>query len=344
MAYPVSLRDIEQIVGTNPVPVLVSVAGIPQEHCDGSHHPCPKCGGTDRFRVIDLRTGTCYCNNCFTSGNGNFINAVMHFRGVSFPNALRLIADHLGLLSGEAPKVPPLPSSRKAKSPAASITRVIHPVLDASGSCVAMRVNCTLERKSWFMTFPWNGFTYAPDPASLSPSSHVKKHTIYEYTDSEGHPHHLVYRMDLKQGRKIPMQFHWDGSAYVSGKGDLEPIPFNAPALVKADRVFFVEGEKCAVALSWYFSRNPPEGSRPAVTCINCGCGAFHDSYVEWFRGKELFIYPDHDEPGMRLAWEVYEKVHDVVTALHIYRWPSERPPKWDIADEVMEDFKSSFS
>lgn len=48
--------------------ILVSV-GIPGEHLDGRGHPCPKCGGRDRFAAlpdIDQR-GAVHCRHCFTS-------------------------------------------------------------------------------------------------------------------------------------------------------------------------------------------------------------------------------------------------------------------------------------
>ncbi len=343
MAFSVSLRQIEDAVGSNVADILVNVAGIPSEYIDGRHHPCIQCGGTDRFRVIDMTTGTCFCNQCFHRQNGNYLNAVMHFRKVNFRDALLLIADYLGLCSSSSSKKRPAASpnanrpTSKKKTQTARIQRKLIPIYSDDGSRIGMRIDCSMEcGKKWVMLFHWNGFTYTPSQADLSPNSHVKKHTIYEYTTADGKPHHVVYRMDLKQGRKIPMQFHWDGEAYVSGAGDLDPVPFNAPALKTAERVFFVEGEKCAVALQWDLSRNPPEGEMPAVTCINCGCGAFHDSYCEWFRGKDLLIYPDNDEPGRKLARELVDKLAPIVKRIRVYRWPADRPEKWDIADEIM--------
>lgn len=340
MSFSVSLRQIQETVGSNVVDILTNVAGIPSEYCDEKHHPCILCGGVDRFRVIDMESGTCFCNQCFNHKNGDYINAVMHFRGVTFRQALLLIADHLGFRSGKVqpPPVVQKPAKRSKKSKfTSSITRVIVPMYREDGTRLAMKINCSTETKNWFMLFHWNGFTYQPNPADLSPSSHVKKHTIYEYLDGDGNPHHLVYRMDLKEGRKIPMQFHWDGNAYVSGKGDLETIPYNAPELRRAERVFFVEGEKCAAALQWDLAQNPPDGEMPAVTCINCGCGAFQDEYCAWFHGKDLLIFPDNDEPGRKFARELVEKLTPVCKRVRVYKWPDGTPEKWDIADEIMK-------
>ena len=37
-----------------------ALGAIPAEALDGQHHPCPKCGGKDRFRMIDGEAGTMY--------------------------------------------------------------------------------------------------------------------------------------------------------------------------------------------------------------------------------------------------------------------------------------------
>ncbi|MEM8494352.1 MAG: primase-helicase zinc-binding domain-containing protein [Planctomycetota bacterium] len=51
--------------------ILTSVAGIPGDLLDGRNHPCPRCGGTDRFRLIDADAGAVFCNQCFRERNGD---------------------------------------------------------------------------------------------------------------------------------------------------------------------------------------------------------------------------------------------------------------------------------
>lgn len=77
--------------------VVCRIAGLNPDVLDGKHHPCPKCGGTDRFRAIDLERGALFCNACFNKGNGDGIAAVMWLTGLSFPDATAQIAEHLGL-------------------------------------------------------------------------------------------------------------------------------------------------------------------------------------------------------------------------------------------------------
>lgn len=77
--------------------VLTSVAGLSEEILDGQHHPCPKCGGDDRFRLIDEAAGAVLCNQCFDKKNGDGFAAVAWSRGVKFPEAVRQVADWLGV-------------------------------------------------------------------------------------------------------------------------------------------------------------------------------------------------------------------------------------------------------
>ncbi len=39
------------------VEILATLGGCDREKLDGGHHGCPKCGGKDRFRLIDAEAG-----------------------------------------------------------------------------------------------------------------------------------------------------------------------------------------------------------------------------------------------------------------------------------------------
>lgn len=75
--------------------ILTAVGGIEAASLNGKHHPCPKCGGTDRFRLIDAEAGAVLCNQCFDKGNGDGIAAVMWAQGWEFPEALKRIGGYL---------------------------------------------------------------------------------------------------------------------------------------------------------------------------------------------------------------------------------------------------------
>ncbi len=105
-----SIERIKEAAQGRILDILEHVAGVPAEYLDGKHHPCPKCGGKDRFRLIDSDAGGVFCNQCFNEGNGDFLAAVQHFCGVSLPESLRSVADYLG----NSPATPkPKPTSKK---------------------------------------------------------------------------------------------------------------------------------------------------------------------------------------------------------------------------------------
>ena len=77
--------------------ILATVGGIAPGILDGKHHPCPKCGGNDRFRLVDEAAGAVLCNACFSKKNGDGLAAIMWLRGCGFPEALRLVAEQVGI-------------------------------------------------------------------------------------------------------------------------------------------------------------------------------------------------------------------------------------------------------
>ncbi len=76
--------------------VLSALGGIPAEVLDGRNHPCPKCSGKDRFRLIDVEAGALFCNQCFNQGNGDGIAAIQWLRGGTFPETVNALAEYLG--------------------------------------------------------------------------------------------------------------------------------------------------------------------------------------------------------------------------------------------------------
>ena len=85
---------------------ILSAAGIPRELLDCKGHPCPKCGGTDRFAAIQdvSERGAVICRKCFDKNNGDGLATLMWIRGCSFPEALRWLADYLGVGPGGGPQ------------------------------------------------------------------------------------------------------------------------------------------------------------------------------------------------------------------------------------------------
>ena len=77
--------------------IISRVGGVPDEILDGKHHPCPKCQGEDRFRLLDQDAGALYCNQCFTTKNGDGFAAIGWLLDCSFIEAAKKVAEHVGI-------------------------------------------------------------------------------------------------------------------------------------------------------------------------------------------------------------------------------------------------------
>ena len=97
----IDVEAVRHAAAGRMIDVLSVVAGIPTELLDGKHHPCPRCDGKNRFRLIDEVAGAVLCNQCFSSGNGDFFAAVQWMLDCEFPAALEQVADYLGVAATE---------------------------------------------------------------------------------------------------------------------------------------------------------------------------------------------------------------------------------------------------
>lgn len=77
--------------------ILSQLTTVDAAALDGSHGPCPKCGGSDRFRMIDAEAGALLCNQCFNSKNGDGFAAIQWLLDCKFNDALAKVADYLGI-------------------------------------------------------------------------------------------------------------------------------------------------------------------------------------------------------------------------------------------------------
>ena len=87
---------------------ILAAHGFDAATLDGEHHPCPACGGVDRFRAFNDvdQTGGVFCNQCFDKQNGDGIAAVGWLNGWTFQQTISALGDYLNL-SG-SPKLFPL--------------------------------------------------------------------------------------------------------------------------------------------------------------------------------------------------------------------------------------------
>ncbi len=77
---------------------ILPALGVPTEVLTGRHGPCPGCGGRDRFRWDDRDgRGTWICGGGGSPVAGDGFELLGHALGMSKAEALRAVAQHLGI-------------------------------------------------------------------------------------------------------------------------------------------------------------------------------------------------------------------------------------------------------
>jgi len=125
--------------------ILASVAGLPADSLDGDHHPCPKCGGADRFRFTDRdRDGSLICNACARRDCGDGISAVRWALGCDFPTALIRVAEYVGAPEAAAVSHHGNGNGKPAAAPTPSASRQTKPGTDPGKDLQALPWSETL--------------------------------------------------------------------------------------------------------------------------------------------------------------------------------------------------------
>jgi hypothetical protein len=104
MEMMIDVQQLKQQAAGRWKEILSALGCVPAETLDGKHHPCPKCDGKDRFRLIDAEAGAVFCNQCFDHDNGDGIAALRWLCGWTFPEAVNALAEYLGQSSHRTAK------------------------------------------------------------------------------------------------------------------------------------------------------------------------------------------------------------------------------------------------
>jgi Zinc-binding domain of primase-helicase len=256
--------------------ILPSLTGIDATLLDEKNHPCPKCGGTDRFRCLDANAGVLFCNQCFNGKNGDGIAAIQWLTGWKFPEALQAVAESLNLpgslnghaTNGKARGAAAKPSSNaKAKRDDKPKGKPFATADKAKVVCVEGMRKCSYEP----------GGEWA-------------------YLNADGKAVAWVLRFDKPGVPKEyrPVSLHDDGW-YIKDPPGLWPL-YQLPAMLKAGLVFVPEGEKAADAVRSI-----------ELTATASAHGSQSASKSDWtpLAGKEVVILPDHDHAGEQYAEQV---------------------------------------
>lgn len=148
---------------------------------------------------------------------------------------------------------------------------------------------------------------------------------LWVYRDAAGAPTHVVARYDLEGGKEI-RPWIFDGLRW-KNKAPPKPRPlYGLDRLAASDRpVLLVEGEKTADAAALYFPK------RPCMTWMG-GVGGVNSADWSPLAGREVAIWPDNDDAGIKAAARICEKLLQLGCEVRRVD-PTGWPEKWDLAD-----------
>lgn len=189
-----------------------------------------------------------------------------------------------------------------------------------------------LEKEGYPMDGAYsNGHAAHSDAGAPQPKPKVVAN--YDYQDELREVLFRVVRLEwpATNGSKPPKtfkQYRPDGhGGWIAGTKGVRRVPYRLPDMIEAakegETIFIVEGEKKVDAL---WSIGVP------ATCNMGGSKGWKDDWSGLFRGVDLVILPDNDEPGRAHADMVAKKMAPIAKSIRLLELPG-LPDKGDIID-----------
>jgi len=176
-------------------------------------------------------------------------------------------------------------------------------------------------------------------PSELSPrkagSPVVTPPVEYMYTDPDGNA-------VLKKIRTAQKDFFWqhkdDDGQWKNGRNGITPPIFGLYEAKGQNLVYIVEGEKDVLTLK--------KLGQAAVSLADGAKSKWHKEYRDYFKGKEIVLLPDNDEPGRNYAAMLSDKLVSIAESVKVVDlakiWP-DMPEHADISDYVAAFGRESF-
>ncbi|MDF0487163.1 primase-helicase zinc-binding domain-containing protein [Sphingomonas sp. H39-1-10] len=165
---------------------------VPAASLDGKQHPCPVCGGKDRFRFDDLDgCGTWFCNQC---GAGDGASLAMAMTGLGF---VAMAARVRELIPGCAPTpAKPARDDERCIAAARSVWTAAQPIAGTMAEAYLR------SRGAWTDDLPRAGaLRFAPRLRAANHAAGYLPAMVARVTDAAGRGVN-VHRTFLEDGRK----------------------------------------------------------------------------------------------------------------------------------------------
>jgi hypothetical protein len=208
-------------------------------------------------------------------------------------------------------------------------------------------INALRDRDLWPKQFrhkTWKVISPVPDgirpPKGQAHYKHGSPSKVWEYQNLRGELIGFIYRFDLPNGGKeiLPLTYchaEEDGERQWRWKSFDKPRPLYRGQYLKDNLdlpILVVEGEKAADEAVKIFKD---------FVVVSWPGGAEATKFASWegLKGRDVTIWPDNDEPGLKAAGDIAEILTSVqAKSVRLVKLPEGLPEGWDLADEVPED------
>ncbi len=217
-----------------------------------------------------------------------------------------------------------------------------------SYSCEEMRV---LAKKVESEGGP-NALALTSSPKPKAPHFDWDSATKYRYYDRNLILLLEVGRIDGPNGKQIRQRkpnekVRFDGQHpelgcedYTYNTQGVPRVLYNLPLVLKADTVFFCEGEKAVDALNRWIQSQRKLGECVATTTLGGAGQSHHTDFDRDLMRKKVIILPDNDAPGAQYASDLYVPCSLASESVEIYELPG-LPERGDVVDYLEAHAKS---
>lgn len=149
----------------------------------------------------------------------------------------------------------------------------------------------------------------------------------YEYTDEQGAALYYVDRYEKTEADGVRRKEFIQRSLVGEGLEGVRRVLYNLPAVLKAQEVFVVEGEKDVETLR----------RLGLVATTNSGGGKYWKSdFNGAFAGKDVVVVPDNDAVGLEHARLIFSQILPVARSCRVCRVSN--LPKGDVTDYIEKE------
>ncbi|MCB2184020.1 MAG: AAA family ATPase [Desulfobulbaceae bacterium] len=192
---------------------------------------------------------------------------------------------------------------------------------------IKLSLGCDFKTaKQWAID---QGLVADNENTQVTTQAHNSKMNIiksYDYVDEAGNLLFQVCRTDKKQ---FPQRRPDGNGGWRWSTAGLRKVLFELPRVIKAQKIFIVEGEKDSINCNNLYGSDSF-----CATCNPGGAGKWTDELSHFLKGKEVIVFQDNDEPGREHTKKVAESVSKVASIVKVVELP-DLPSKGDISDFI---------